>query len=257
MDIYQHFRKEEHPFIDQILSWKDEVERYFQPKLTDFLNPREQTIFATIIGKDSDMQLHFFGGNEETERKRAILAPFYETITVNDFETELLEATYPTKFISLEHRDVLGAFLSTGIKRKKMGDLLVADGTIQIIVSSELVSYIKMNLTDIKKASVTFEEQSFDKQLEKKEAWIAEHTTVSSLRLDAVLKEIYNISRQNAVSAIQKGLVKVNFQLVDNPSFKIEPGDLLSMRGKGRSKLSEIHGLSKKDKWKVTYEKLK
>lgn len=257
MDLYQHFRKEEHAFIDQVISWREQVERTYQPKLSDFLDPREQKIFASIIGKDTDFTWELFGGGGNTERKRAFLAPYYENITNSDFELTLLEARYPSKFVSLGHRDVLGAFLSLGIKRKKLGDLLVRDGIIQIVVASDIDSYVKMNLTAIKKASVNFEERDTIHLLENNEKWESKLATVSSLRLDVVVKEIYNVSRQTAADAIKKGLVKVNFRLVENPAFVLEQDDLLSVRGLGRSKLNEILGLSKKEKWKITYERLK
>ena len=47
MSIYQHFRPEERGFIDQALNWKDFVENKYAPKLTDYLDPREQQILKT------------------------------------------------------------------------------------------------------------------------------------------------------------------------------------------------------------------
>lgn len=257
MEVYQHFRKEEHPFIDQVLSWKEQVERSFQPKLSDFLTPREQKIFQTIIGKSDEVKLNFFGGGDNTERRRAILSPFYDEVNEEDFNISLLEASYPDKFITLEHRDALGAFLSLGIKRKKIGDLVVQDGIIQILVDSDIDAFVKMNLTEIKKAGVSFEEKPYSALVPNKEIWEKKLVTVSSLRLDVVMKEIYQLSRQNAASAIQKGFVKVNYQVIENTAFQLEKDDLISLRGKGRSKVDEVHGLSKKDKWKVTIAKLK
>ena len=49
MDLYQHFRPEEHPFIDQVISWKEIVMRTYQRKLTDFLNPRQHQIAQQLI----------------------------------------------------------------------------------------------------------------------------------------------------------------------------------------------------------------
>src|SRR5699024_2432003 len=107
MDIYQHFRKEEHPFIDQVLSWKEQVERSFQPKLTDFLDPREQRIIGMLVGKnDTELQLKIAGGIEHGERKRAIIAPYYEQINDDMFELVCLEGHYPTKFVNMAHSDV-------------------------------------------------------------------------------------------------------------------------------------------------------
>ena len=73
MSIYQHFRPEEREFIDQVLNWKEYVENNYAPKLTDFLDPREQQIVKIIIGQHMGIKWQFFGGTEFTERKRAFL----------------------------------------------------------------------------------------------------------------------------------------------------------------------------------------
>src|SRR5699024_962112 len=92
MSIYQHFREEEHPFIDQVLSWRETVERTYQAKLTDFLDPPEQQIVSSLIGtKLSDVQLAFQDTGEQEERKRALIAPFYEEITETSFQLSLLD----------------------------------------------------------------------------------------------------------------------------------------------------------------------
>ncbi len=255
MDVYQHFREEERPFIDQVLSWQSDVEMRFQRKLTDFLNPREQYIFRSITG-ESPLEKGMFGGSEHSERKRAILAPEYESVDSEDYQLVLLEASYPDKFINLEHRDVLGAFMSLGIRREKMGDLIVRDGLIQIITGTEISDYIRMNLTGVKKANVLFEEKPVSCLMESHEQWQTRDSTLSSLRLDVVVKEIYGMSRNKASLHIDSGIVKVNFRTVESPSFLLREGDLLSVRGKGRSKIVEIHGKTKKDKFKITTAKL-
>ncbi|WP_249869857.1 RNA-binding protein [Oceanobacillus saliphilus] len=258
MDIYQHFRKEEQPFIDQVLSWKEQVELTYQPKLTDFLDPREQQIVEMLIGVSTDeVKIYKHGGGTEAERKRMVIAPFYEDVSDETFQLSLLEATYQDKFINVEHRDVMGSFLSLGVKRKKLGDINVGNGTIQIVLAKEIGAYISTNLTSIKKANVIFEEKPMSAFKDSKEKWVEADKTVSSLRLDAVLKEIYNISRKEASSFIQKLQVKVNYKVVDDSKFQLQQGDLISLRGKGRSRLLEIKGLSKKDKVKISIATLK
>ncbi len=88
--------------------------------------------------------------------------------------------------------------------------------------------------------------------LSKKENWKEYDKTISSLRLDTVIKEIYGLSRKDAAALIQKLLVKVNYRVVDDVKFQLQEGDMLSVRGKGRSKIVEIRGRSKKDKIKMT-----
>ncbi|MFC3040257.1 RNA-binding protein [Virgibacillus xinjiangensis] len=258
MEIYQHFRKEEQPFIDQAFSWKESVEDTFVPKLTDFLDPRELQILETVIGsQNEELKLLTSGGGIHVERKRAIIAPYYEEITEADFQLSLLQAEYPTKFISLSHRDVMGACMSLGIKRKKLGDMLVDEGKIQVVAADEIAPYIVANLTEVKKAKISLEEKPFTYFLEEEKEWKESDQTVSSLRLDAVLKEIYRMSRKDAAALISSQQVKVNFRLVDDSKFILQEGDLLSVRGKGRSKLVAVNGRTKKDKWRITTAILK
>ncbi len=258
MDIYQHFRKEEHPFIDNVLSWIDQVERTFQHKVTDFLDPREQQIVNMLIGTShEELKLYQNGGSEFAERKRAIIAPLYEEVTDESFQLTLMQASYHEKFVTITHGDVMGAFLSLGIKRKKLGDILVENGTIQIVVADEIAAYVFANLTAIKKATIQLAEKPLTSIIKKKADWIESDQTVSSLRLDAVLKTIYNISRKDASEYIAKRYVKVNFRVVDDGKFILAEGDLLSLRGKGRSKLISINGITKKDRHRITAAILK
>ena len=71
-----------------------------------------------------------------------------------------------------------------------------------------------------------------------------------------MIKEMYQVSRQEALHLIKKGLVKVNFQIVENPAFIMEEDDLISVRGKGRARLKMLLGKTKKDKIRFAFEKL-
>ncbi|WP_077326033.1 YlmH family RNA-binding protein [Virgibacillus siamensis] len=253
MDIYQHFREEEQPFIDNVLSWIEQAERTYQVKLTDFLDPREQQIVDMLIGTGGrDINVYMNGGNELTERKRVILAPLYDTIDNEDFQLTLLQGSYHEKFVTMTHRDVMGAFLSQGIKRQKLGDIIVGNGLIQIVAADEIAPYIIANLTSIKQAKIRLEEKPLTSLVVEQKNWKTADKTVSSLRLDAVLKVIYNLSRKDAAEMINKQLVKVNFKIVDDTKFSLQEGDLISLRGKGRSKLEQINGRTKKDNWNIT-----
>ncbi|SFB19181.1 RNA-binding protein YlmH, contains S4-like domain [Lentibacillus halodurans] len=258
MEIYQHFRKDEHPFIDQTLSWIDHVEKTYQKKVTDFLDPREQQIVDMLTGTSmEELKVHQHGGSNNAERKRVIIAPMYEEMTEADFHLTLMQGSYHEKFVSLGHRDVMGAFLSLGIKRQKLGDILVEDGLIQMIMAEEIAPYVLTNLRAIKKTSIKLEEQPLSSVVEKEVNWVESSQIVSSLRLDTVIKAIYNLSRKNASELVTKGLVKVNYKVTVDPKLVLEAGDMLSLRGKGRSKLIGINGRTKKDNISITTARLK
>lgn len=248
MSIYQHFRKEEHIFVDQVLGWKRDVERTYRYQLTDFLDPRDQEIVDAIIGQNHDeLKVVTLGIHEELERKRIIIAPFYEPIEEEMFEVVLLSAKYASQFVKLSHRDVLGAFLSLGIVREKLGDILMEDDCIQIILDQQIAPYVQQQLTKIKHTTVTFQVEQWENLLSPEKNWECFEKIVSSMRLDVILKEIYRMSRKEALHSIQRKDVKVNFKIVDDPSTTVLEGDLLSVRGKGRSKVFQKLGYTRKN----------
>lgn len=258
MSIYQHYRKHEHPFVDQALSWKQQVESKFIVYVTDFLDPREQQILQMIIGeKNDEIQVLFFGGTEFTERKRAVISPFYEEISNNYYQLTLLGATYPGKFISLSHRDILGTLMSLGIERKVIGDIFVEDDQFHFFTTEEIAPFIQMNMTRINQASITIKEKPFNTSLKSNDVWESSTHIVTSLRLDLLIKEIYRISRKQATQLIKANKVKVNFTDVDDPSVQVMKQDLLSVRGLGRSKIAEIKGTTRKNKTVLTVKRLK
>lgn len=255
--IYQHFRKHEHPFIDQVQSWITQVEQTFTPHITDFLDPREQQIISSLIGTtNDDIIFEFFGGTNHSERKRAIIAPYYEVITKDLYSLVLLEATFPEKFISIAHRDILGSFSSLGIDRKKIGDIVAGSDRFQLITTKELAPYVIMNFNQVKNTLIRLEEVALTELLPNNDTWTEKSLTVSSLRLDIIVKEIYQLPRKTAVSLIDRGRVKVNFTEVIDPAITLIEKDLISLRGYGRSKLLKIDGMTRKEKVKINISRL-
>ena len=257
MGIYQHFRKEEHHFIDQVMEWREAVKSYYSPKLTDFLDPREQEIVRAVIGKDFEVQIAFHGGAPFVERKRAILYPEYYEPSEKDYELTLFEIHYPRKYVSIEHRQVLGTLMSLGLKRAKFGDILIQDERVQFIVSNDVASYVQLHLNMVGRAKVSLEERNFKSIIRLEEQWTDETITVSSLRLDAVLAQVFHVSRAKIQTLIENGLVKVNWKVVDLSHFECREGDVLSARGLGRCKVFSIDGKTKKEKWRVQIGKQK
>ena len=70
--------------------------------------------------------------------------------------------------------------------------------------------------------------------------------TVLSLRLDAVLAAGFGLSREEAKAAVAVGLCSVNHQPVLKPERLVQPGDLLSFKGRGRVRFTETGGETRK-----------
>lgn len=256
-NIYQHFRKDERHFIDQVLEWKETVEHHYTPKLTDFLDPREQEIVSSVIGEHLDVKVAFFGGAEDTERKRAFLYPDYYQVEQEDFKLTLFEVQYASKFIQLQHRHVLGSMMGLGLKRAKFGDIRFHDDVVQFICAGEISDYLKVNFHEIGKAKINLKERSLSEFIVSHEEKQELVTTVASMRLDVIGSAIYNISRQKIQPLIENGLVKVNWKPVEETSFECREGDTLSIRGYGRSKITSVEGKTKKDRYKIIISKYK
>ncbi|MFH4935271.1 RNA-binding protein [Staphylococcus cohnii] len=254
MDIYQHFRKEEHELIDQLIDKCYRANEQFAPVLTSFLDPRGQYILNVVVGSFQDLEVTFYGG-PFAERQRAIIAPDYFQPEVEDFEIILFEIDYPQKFVTLQHQHVLGTIMSLGIERDQLGDIVV-DGSIQFTLTKQLESYIMLELNKIKGATVKLNAIPIKDMIQSKENWHSFETTVSGLRLDVVLKEMIRKSRSISKQLIEKKRVKVNHTIIDSADFQLDKGDLLSIQGYGRAMIVDIGGKTKKDKTRISYKTL-
>ena len=246
--LIQHFRKEEQSFIEQVSDWQREVEDRYTPKITDFLDPRQRFIVASIVGQVNDLAVYNEGVFEQAERKRVIIAPSYYVPEKDDYQITIFSVNYPSKFVQLRHPDVLGALLSLGIERGKFGDIRVAENTVQFAIATEVADYVRANLSSIGKVKVHVEELGVKPLLRVEEQWVEHSYTVSSMRLDVVLATVLNISRQKSQSLVAAGRVKVNWTLREQVAFELQEGDIISARGFGRLKVIMTEGRTKKDK---------
>ena len=247
--VLQHFRKDEQPFIEQVSGWLRETQDRYAPKLTDFLDPRQQYIVHSMIGQNDDVVATAYGKLPDAERKRMLISPSYFVPTEEDYGITMFSIKYPSKFIKLEHPDVLGSLMSLGLDRSKFGDIRLDESQIELAVVSEMSDYVSSHLTSIGKSKIKVEELPQDHPyLENKDVWVEESHTVSSMRIDTIIASLFNVSRQKASLLIHSGKVKVNWTVREQPSFELHESDLLSIRGYGRIQIGLIEGRTKKDK---------
>lgn len=255
--LIQHFRKDEQPFIEQVVGWQREVEDRYAPKLTDFLDPRQRFIVESIVKQSEDLKVFTEGLFENAERKRMLIAPSYFEPAEEEFQITIYSIHYPTKFVQLRHPDVLGSLLSIGLDRSKFGDIRLTENTVQFALTMEIADYVRAHLTSIGKVKVHLEEvDATTPYIQNEEKWVENSYTVSSMRLDVVLATIANISRQKSQSLINAGKVKVNWTVREAVAFELQEGDIVSARGFGRMKVIMTEGRTKKDKIRLQVGRL-
>jgi len=76
--------------------------------------------------------------------------------------------------------------------------------------------------------------------------------TVASPRLDTLVAEGFGLPRADAAALVAQGAVSLNYEPCAKPDRRVEEGDLLSVRGKGRLRLLSIGGASRKGRLFVT-----
>lgn len=220
-------------------------------EVTDFYDPYIQQMAMDILRGLPEMSFAPFGGYEEAERKRIAIIPGEASAGNEDFKLAYLQVEGHFKFREVSHRDYLGSLLSLGLGREKIGDLLVGEKGCQVILEQDILSYIRLNWTQVNAVSVQVREISREDltvpQGEKKEI----KSTVASPRLDAVLSVGFASSRTKTLPEIKGGKVRVNWKTITDPAYQIKEGDHISCRGKGRIEMESISGPTQKGRFFV------
>ncbi len=220
---------------------------------TDFLDPRQRKIAGEILDMHRGICYGFYGGIEESERTVCVLYDENLEMEAEDIPITVLSINWSKSSRKLSHRDFLGSILGCGIKREKIGDIIIDEYRAYVACMSDITRYLLYNLNRIGNVPVTVNEaESIPKKAEKLKQ-IA--STVASLRLDSLIATGYGVSRAKAAEAIKAGKAKVNWEDVESPSREMKQGDVISLRGKGRIVLEEISGTTKKDRIRIVVNK--
>ena len=220
---------------------------------TDFLSLSEQSAFFEIVQQLPDISYIFWGGTELAERK--ILCFYTEQILIEQFPISVLQIVPSNiKFSeNLTHRDYLGAVLNLGIERSKIGDIMIEDKNAYVFVDMNMKEYISNSLEKVKHTNVKCLETEVQIALEPTFKDVC--GSVSSVRLDSVIALAFQASRSSMLSMISSGKVFVNGRMITSNSCRLNEGDVVSVRGKGKFIYYREKDLTKKGKIKIVLRK--
>ena len=222
--------------------------KYCRAVYGDFLSENSAGL---VLSRKSALPLDpvFFGGYEDAERQMIAFIPDYEEA----FFPILAVRVETPNIKKLSHRDFLGSVLGLGIKREKCGDIIINEDCAYILLDSDVASFVANGLTKVGREGVRAQLIPTDEIRTRKKEYKSITGTVSSLRLDAVISLFAGKGRSKAAEVISGGLVFVNGICVQKPDFRLSDGDILSLRGKGKTTL-RIGGTSKKDRTFITLD---
>lgn len=249
-----HISTENKEIARRVIDLCEIVSRTKSTECTDFYNPFEVKELTSLINTYDTISFSLIG-NEDSESKAILIYPEYmDEVNPADYVSLV---KIDKKDYDIAHKDVLGSLLSLGIKREKLGDIIINDEAIYFYIRNEILDYVLLNLEKIKNYGVELEVIDLATPIVREIDYEEKLITCASARLDLVLANVYNLSRSDAKNAIEAGLVKLNYKVTYKISEMLEVGDMVSMRRRGRFIVGDYLGLSKKDKLKLIIKIIK
>ena len=228
---------------------------------TDFLDMYQLSLVRSYLKKNNIINYTLYGGYEEAERKILIAYPENEDEVVIKKQSEELVKIVRVKLPDEEkgkysHRNYLGGIIKLGLKREKVGDIVVSPEGADIIVVKEFAEILVNelpSLTRFQNSDITIHDIN---ELQKQEIRVEDvKIIVPSLRLDTVVSDLARTSRNKAVQIIKQERVFINGQNEVKVSKQLKLEDILTIRGKGRFIIKEIVGTTRSGRQIVRVEK--
>ncbi len=224
----------------------------------NFLDMHSRSLAASLRLPEGVKRI-FYGVFPSAERTVPLFLPDYipaesedeltAYFTENEDECPLsvLEITKDRFSKPLSHRDYLGALMGLGINRDVTGDIKVTENGCYIAVLGNMAEYIAQNMDKAGRGSLKIKIISpADIPETENDAGEEISFTVSTARLDSVVKNGFGISRENACEAIEHGLVFINDLECFKPDKRVNEGDKITLRHKGRVIITDCSSKSKK-----------
>ena len=199
---------------------------------------------------NKDFYVESYGFFHDAERRMIVFNNLYDV----PYPMKILKIQNTSKFNNPTHKDYLGSIMGLGIKRNKIGDLLLKDNCCYVPVCEEIEGFIISNLTTIGRTPCRVESLGED-VIPPSPEFKEETILVQSLRIDSIVSKLCKISRGNAQKAINEGKVLIDYNRINDKSKDVQPGERITIRGVGKFILGDIVGNSKSGKCRVIIKK--
>lgn len=228
---------------------------------TDFLDMYQVALVESFLNKNKFENYILYGGYENAERKVLITYP-------EKYDAQMIEKNYSKliKVVRIElpeeekgkyaHRNYLGGIVKIGLKREKVGDIIVYEEGADILVVEDFAEILineLPSLTRFQNSKIKLEELQ---NLKKQEIKIEDiNIIVPSLRLDNIVSDLARTSRSKAVQIINQERVFINGQNETKVSKQLKLNDIITIRGKGRFVIKEFTGTTRSGRIVIRIEK--
>nr|WP_325215682.1 YlmH/Sll1252 family protein [uncultured Oscillibacter sp.] len=241
--------------LAKVLDKAEQVSVRNLPAATDFLSPQQRARALDLLrlAGISESAYVLQGGYEGAERQVLQFLPDWMEPETAETPIRCLRAVFREEE-QLTHRDFLGSLMGMGIVREKVGDILVAPGSADLLVLEGVADFLLQSWDSAGRArlrvSAIEPEKLHIPAVRRKEV----RDTVSSLRLDAVAASGFRLARGKAAALIESGKVQLNWRECVKPDKLLEAGDVVSARGFGKFELSEVGGPTRKGRISIVLQ---
>lgn len=252
--LLDRFLGEDRMVLAKVLDRAEQTRQRGIPTATDFLSPQQQMQAIELLHQAGIAETDYVrtGGYAGAERQLFLFLPdWLESEGAETYSPiRLLRASYRAEF-ELTHRDFLGSLMGLGIVREKIGDILVSEGSCDLLVLDGVADYLCGSWDTAGRAHLKLAQTELGNihvpQLRCQEV----RDTVSSLRLDAIAATGFQMSRGKAADLVESGRVQVNWVICQKPDKLLEEGDVVSARGFGKFEVSEVGGMTRKGRTSI------
>lgn len=213
-------------------------------RFTAFLDLNQQRI-AAELAKAFDVPVRYWGGYEDAER---VVAAFLPDVDCEEPDWPVSALIAVPSDGAAGHRDILGALTGAGIDRSALGDIVKTERGFVIFLSPAVAQYVEQNLSRAGRSTLSISSLAPDEaaSLTFSQELVPLRATVSSPRADAVVAALCGVGRSEAARLVESGRVFADARPVLKPSAPLEGGEIISVRGLGRFRITQIGPPTKK-----------
>lgn len=234
--------KETKMLVSNILDKAIRFEKSDDIFFSNFLNLHELRLLEKILDYLKVNYTDFYI-NENIEKRNIGFIPSYLISKKKEILNEHISCikVIPKNGKKLLHKDYMGAIYSLGLKREFIGDIIAKENVAYFFCMKNVEDYFNLNLISVGNQEVRTEILDIysDEVMNLSPEYIKKEYIVASLRVDAILSEIYNLSRSEVKDKILKGDLYINDENIFYPSTILVSDDIISFRKCGKFKYKE------------------
>jgi RNA-binding protein YlmH len=210
-------------------------------------------IWKTLLDFNDNLEANILHEGIFDDSERRMVAFSYDSVI--DFPIKIICIINQSRFSCPVHKDYLGALMSLGIKREKMGDLICFDNKCIVPVCEDIHEYIMLNLKNVGKSPCNVEVYESKNFSLPQKLFDEVYINCASLRIDCVVSSICNISRSSACDLIKGKKVLVDYCEIDSKDKKAHEGSVITVRGYGKYSIKEETGFTRSGNIKLKVKK--